>query len=410
MACHPRFRSVGVVKLLTSGVQRAVELSDRIDGRAERGDGSRPGRRDWALVGVLAVLVLAELIVEPLAGDDIDVLWSSLRLVPAAVSIGLLPWRRMIPLAAILVSFTVEAVYVMVANSSEPDLTTTFAGGVAGVVLIYSLCRWAYPRQVVTGAVVTVGIVIVEEVVTGSRFVGALEIVVPWGVIAFAALAMRYRARLKEQENLQIRLEERHGLARELHDTVAHHVSAIAVQAQAAQYVAASDPEAATEAMRSVETIATTALDEMRRMVGILRSEDDRDRTVVALTLDGLADPTGRPRVAMIGVSDLSELSAPIASAVFRIAQESITNARRHSRNVTFVDVELTLGPREVSLLVENDGAPTTRNAGSGYGLIGMSERVEALGGTLHTGPRPASGWAVDVKIPRRRRPDESNQ
>ena len=89
-----------------------------------------------------------------------------------------------------------------------------------------------------------------------------------------------------------------------------------------------------------------------------------------------------------------------MAAALFRIAQESITNARRHSRDVTFVDVAVERHVDRVEMVVDNDGTPTIRNSGSGYGQVGMRERAEVLGGTFESSARPGRGWRTSTSIP----------
>jgi signal transduction histidine kinase len=309
-------------------------------------------------------------------------------------------------LIAVLAAFFAELAFATISRLGDQSAEITTGHGFAGVILIYALCRWLEPRQVMAGlAAISVSAYLGELLHSANQFEN-FSFVVPWMIVAMAALAMRYRARLIEQQHAQVRLTERNTLARELHDTVAHHVSAIAVQAQAAQYVAPTDPQAAADAMKAIETIANNTIDEMRRMVGILRSDDDQARSVVASSLVDLADPDGQPRVTLIGQEELDALPTPIAAAVYRICQESITNARRHSRGATFIDVDVTFDKSTVELLIDNDGAPSNRHSGSGYGLIGMRERVEALGGTLVTGPRPISGWQVQATIPMHRNSD----
>ncbi len=349
--------------------------------------------RDWALAVVLALLTLPFLPFE----DSVPT-WA--HLVPAMVAVAFIPFRRQMPLIAIVSVDVVAAVCLAVALR---DLTVEDAGspaGLAGVLLVYSLCRWATPQHVAIGFVASAATAATVEWSADDLRLDDWLFVVPWLVVGGFALAMRYRARLVDDRNKQIRLTERNALARELHDTVAHHVSAIAVQAQAGQYVAATNPEAAADALRSIEKIANDSIDEMRRMVGILRSDDDHARTVSADSLDVLADPTGRPGVHITGDPRLDDLPAGVGAALFRIAQESITNARRHSRDVTFVDVAVTRHDDVVEMVVDNDGVPTTRNSGSGYGQIGMRERVEALGGTFESEARPAAGWRTSTSIP----------
>jgi signal transduction histidine kinase len=298
------------------------------------------------------------------------------------------------------VTIVTTACVVLAVRGLEVDDVGSPAG-LAALVLFYALSRWSTPLRVGIGLIVSVvGEAIILWVTIGVQ-VNEWILVFPWfAAVAAFALAMRYRARAIAGRYDQVRLAERNSLARELHDTVAHHVSAIAVQAQAGQYVVNSDPGAAAEALRSIEAIANESIDEMRRMVGILRSEDDLARTVAPDTLDVLTAKTGRPTVHVSGDTRLNALPAAVGAALFRIAQESITNARQHSRDVTFVDVTVERHDDHVQMIVDNDGTPTTRNSGSGYGEVGMRERVEALGGTFESSARPGPGWRTATSIP----------
>jgi signal transduction histidine kinase len=104
--------------------------------------------------------------------------------------------------------------------------------------------------------------------------------------------------------------------------------------------------------------------------------------------------------VHLVGNIRLDDLPAGVGAALFRIAQESITNGRRHSRDASFVEVVVTRHDDHVEMVVDNDGTPTTRNSGSGYGQVGMQERVDALGGSFESGPRPGAGWRTATSIP----------
>lgn len=330
--------------------------------------------------------------------DDALPLWA--RIVPAALAVGFVPFRRQVPLIAVTtVSIAVAACVALTLRGSEVADVGSPAG-LADAVLFYALCRWSTPLRIGLGFAVSIAGEVI--VLSASGGVGAEDwtLVLGWFGLAAFALAMRYRARAIAERHEQVRLAERNSLARELHDTVAHHVSAIAVQAQAGQYVIDSNPGAAAEVLKSIESIANDSIDEMRRMVGILRSEDDRTRTVAPDTLEALTVRDGRPIVDVSGDTRLDELPAEVGAALFRVAQESITNARRHSRDVTFVDVAVERDHECVRMIVENDGTPTTRNSGSGYGQVGMRERVEALGGAFESSARPATGWRTSTSIP----------
>jgi len=357
-----------------------------------------PARRgwDWVLTAVAAAAAIGLILLE----QGLP-LWA--RIVPASLAVGFVPFRRHIPLIAVASVSMVTAVAVRIAlhGSEIPDEIGSPGAGLADVVLVYALCRWAKPLHVAVGLIVNLSAAsAIEWQASDLKATEWIFFMLPWFVVLGFALAMRYRARAIAGRYDQVRLAERNALARELHDTVAHHVSAIAVQAQAGQYVVKSNPQAAADVLRSIETIALDSIDEMRQMVGILRSEDQRTRTVAPATLEVLAARDSRPVVHVNGDTRLDELPAAVGAALFRIAQESITNARRHSRNVTFVDVTVERHRDRVEMTVDNDGTPTTRNSGSGYGQIGMRERVEALGGAFKSTARPALGWRTTTSIP----------
>ena len=218
--------------------------------------------------------------------------------------------------------------------------------------------------------------------------------------------AVRYAGELRAEEIAGLRSREREELARELHDTVAHHVSAIAVRAQAGRVVAATRPEAAVEALSVIEEEATRALEEMRSMVGTLREGDGVDlrpqqgvRDLRRLEGDG-AD--GGPRVVV--TIEVDELRPSVDAACFRLAQEAVTNALRHARQATEVQVRVDGDDDHVRVTVVDDGrggaAPTASTPG--FGLVGMAERAKLLGGTFDAGPRPGGGWTVEATLPRR--------
>jgi signal transduction histidine kinase len=205
----------------------------------------------------------------------------------------------------------------------------------------------------------------------------------------------------------EARLSERQRIARELHDSVAHHGSGIAIQAKAAQAVAATDPAAAARAMATVEAQASRTLTEMRAMVGALR-EDDEPGPVAQRGVDDIVRLAGAgyagPRVQVDLAGDLDALNRSTEAGLFRIAQESITNARRHARNASRIAVRIVSAGDEVELTIADDGdpIPASTHTGVGYGLAGMSERAALLGGTFEAGPGPRRGWITRAVLPRR--------
>ena len=176
---------------------------------------------------------------------------------------------------------------------------------------------------------------------------------------ATLAAAVRYWTTSRLRERDQVKLRERAELARELHDTVAHHVSAIAIRAQAGRVVASTNPEAALDALEVIEQEASRALAELRMMVGGLREE--KAATLVpqpgVADLERLARSMGdRPRVEVDLSGDLDDLWPSVEAAVYRIAQESVTNAVRHARHATRIQIRVAGDADCVRLTVSDDG------------------------------------------------------
>jgi signal transduction histidine kinase len=217
-------------------------------------------------------------------------------------------------------------------------------------------------------------------------------------------LALRWRAGERARELDRVRLLEREELARDLHDTVAHHVSAIAIQAQAGIAVAPTAPDAATDALRVIEGEASRTLDEMRAIVRALRREgamaDDAELAPVAGIAELRALANGSGPAVDVRVDGDDALPPAVAATLFRIAQEAVTNARRHARGATRVDVRVRMDTAGVRLDVRDDG-DAAPSASSGYGLTGMAERAALLGGTCSAGPAPGGGWVVTALLPR---------
>jgi signal transduction histidine kinase len=200
-------------------------------------------------------------------------------------------------------------------------------------------------------------------------------------------------------------------LARDLHDTVAHHVSAIAVRAQAGIATAASNPDAADEALRVIESEARLTLGEMRSMVRVLRDTEAGERSPApgAAELEQLGAPNDGVPVSVHITGNVDGVPAPIATAAYRVAQEAVTNARKHAVGATGIDASVTVDAAEVVVRVHDDGQPVARRTGAapGFGLVGMAERAALLGGTCSAGADPTGGWTVLVGLPLDSPPDD---
>ena len=204
--------------------------------------------------------------------------------------------------------------------------------------------------------------------------------------------------------------DERTAMARELHDIAAHHLSGIALMAAAIDRQIDLDPDAAKSSVRQVRQQSTAVLDDLRRLVGLLRTDDDATRSVPSLDAVRELVETRRAGGADVELrtmasndhSPLGEGLGPIAQlALYRIAQESLVNAVTHAPGSAIV-VEIDDRLREaVTLSVTNGPGKGPTNERGGFGLIGMRERAELPGGSLRCGARAGGGWKVQVKIPR---------
>ncbi len=353
--------------------------------------------RDWALVGGLLPLAVLEGVLRP------DLPW---RLFAVAVTAGLAPtllWRRTRPLAMLAICFVVTGVIPIIATGTTLD---TYTLGYM-LLLPYAVVRWGSGREIVAG----LGIMLTAAGLSVLADHAALpDAVGPFAVmLATTSLggAFRYRAGARMRELDQVKLLMREQLARDLHDTVAHHVSAMAIRAQAGLATAASRPDAAAEALRVIEAEAARALDEMRAIVRVLRRDRPAELTPGPriAEIERLAGRGGshHPAVEVEITGDLDGLSPSVESAVYRIAQEAVTNAVRHARRATRVEVRVAADETAVRLCVrdDGDGGATRPAAPPGYGLIGMSERANLLGGTCVAGPDRDRGWAVTAVLPR---------
>ncbi len=354
--------------------------------------------RDWALVGFVVFAALVEFALRS------DLVWPLVALGLALGLAGTLLWRRTHPLAMAALVFG-TLIVLSIATMSADVRSVGLYTSVYVLLVPYALLRWGSGREVILGLPIilvayALGIA-ADYTNVGDSIAGGVFALFP----AVLGALVRYQSSYQANEKQQIKLLEREQLARELHDTVAHHVSAIAVRAQAGRVVAATDPQAAVDSLRIIEEEASRALTEMRLMVGTLREGEEADLAPQRGVADipRLARTAGdSPPVTVELTGTLEDLRPSVGAAVYRLAQESITNALRHARHATRVDVRVYGDDECVQLSVADDGDPHPTGRGwSGYGLIGMNERATLLGGTLEAGPRPDRGWAVTAVLPK---------
>ena len=279
--------------------------------------------------------------------------------------------------------------------------------------LVYGLCLYAVtvrckPRIVAAAAVVTVAAV------------GFLDSgMIPEAVFVLLGVVVRVRRsgarQLAEQERRhsgeRALLEERQRIARELHDVVAHHMSVIAIQAEAAPYKTADPPPELVESFGEIRASALAGLAELRRVLGVLRTggQDTTPQPGLA-DLDALLDSarSGGVSVTVTCSGNPVALSEGVDLSAYRIVQEALSNAMRHAPG-SHVQVDMAYRGDGLALEVRNDVGSRTapvlvgsgdHAVGGGHGIIGMRERAAMLGGSLDAGPTEDGGFQVSAVLP----------
>jgi signal transduction histidine kinase len=285
-----------------------------------------------------------------------------------------------------------------------------YGGGLAGLLVLGAAAvRRVPPRTaavigvagtLVIGAGETVGPVGLYN----HRLVWVLVGATAWSVALAIGLYLRYLDFLHAQALENARREERLDLARELHDVVAHHVTGMVVLAQAARFAGQDRVETLLLALDSIEDAGTGTLSAVRQLVGLLRdpvdAADQLDEPISAL-VQRFSEHGPPVDLRLSGAAASSGWPPHLSGTVYRIVQEALTNIVRHAPGARAVTVSVSQDAEQVTVEVADD-APAQRHHRSenGYGLVGMRERVEALGGELRAGPLPGAGWTVRASLP----------
>lgn len=394
---------------------------------------ARLGRRPWVLDAALGVALAAPFILFPLVASDHKLRERGIVLDLTVADVALtgvcalaLTQARRRPLVALVVTATASLVSIV--GGWDVNLAQV---AVAVALFAFGLAR---PRRhLVTAAVVTSLVLGAAAVVAGllqGHWGGRQNVVLVLWLATAAAIAvssrraamvaLEDRARRAEETREQTALrrvaEDRLRIARELHDVIAHHVAAISVQAGVAEHMVDRDPEAAREAMHHVRTSARSVLSELQSVLGVLRQDESALPTAPAPGLSGLPDLISSARSMGTWVElDLPATTPPLDlaadSAAFRLVQEALTNVRKHAAGAT-ATVRVSASAASVVVTVTNgrpsgaaagSGAvpgPEDVPSGSGLGLLGMRERVLAVGGSLASGPTADGGFRVEAVLP----------
>ena len=329
--------------------------------------------------------------------------------------------RRRGRLRAAVAGLVVAALAVVVARLAHLPGEPSPAMALGLSVLVGSVVR-ALP--VLPACAVAAGGLAVAAGGLTSPSAPALTVLNVLGWLAAVAIGLGPRLLDARREAItdRVRRSERLALARELHDVVAHHVTCVVLQAQAAQVVARKQPEKVASSLSRIEVAGSDALAATRQVVSILRDTGTGTGTGTAPG-SGLLRAAGAPATVPPGPALLRELverfNGPavrlrlpdgepvwpqeVAGTVYRVVQESLTNVSRHAAHARSVTVSVTQDQDAITVEVVDDAdrpaAARSRRPG-GYGLVGMRERLAALGGSLLAGPRPGGGWSVLATVP----------
>jgi signal transduction histidine kinase len=214
---------------------------------------------------------------------------------------------------------------------------------------------------------------------------------------------MRDQRDRAERRAAEIAASERARIARELHDVVAHGMSVVVLQARGGRRMVERDPVRAYRAFDDIELVASQSLDEMRRLLGILRTPEQEAELAPQPKLRELQALVEQARasgaaVDLVVAGSQRELAPAVELSAYRIAQEALTNSIKHAPGST-ARIRIDYQPDDLAIEVTDDG-PGMQGGEGGHGLIGMRERVELFGGTFHAGSEPGGGFAVRAVLP----------
>ncbi|WP_285743962.1 histidine kinase [Lentzea sp. NBRC 105346] len=321
---------------------------------------------------------------------------------PFALVIFVLPaiaWFRPHPLLAVLAALaSVCGVFFNPDRETNWGLVET--ASLFGVLLVTTLRARSWWQAPIVVLVLFAIVVQPWETLTGERAWIFSLILLVIGVALIAVVGyLRLLESARSRQLAAVQAEQRAEFARDLHDFVGHHVTGIVVLAQGARRIVSRDPSAAAQALERIEHAGSEAMTAMRRMVGMLRIDAPIAPLAGISELSDLVTGFG-PQATLSVNGPVDDLPVEVTSSVYRVVMEALTNVRRHALDASFVAVSLDSTDDWVTVRVTNDGkAP--RSEGKGFGLLGLTERVQALGGRIKAGPGIDGGWVVDAAVPR---------
>ncbi len=399
-------------------------------------------RHDWAIDAGIALGIFAASVMPVMAGgfyatNEITLTWVAAAVGSTCMSLSVIA-RRHSPLimmagvtlgalicflgatgpvpALIVVPITAYAV-----ARHVPGRRSRWVLYVGAVGAILGPIQWTFfivPMGAVTEQFYVMGVSFLVEV-----FLCAGAVVTPYAIgrrlhdsqIANeqARMAVWQRQQMeiaaREHRIRSAEVDSRNQIARELHDIVAHSLSVMIVQAEGGRALARKQPEAAAESLDVIAETGREALQEMRRIVGVLRSGPDAERATYAPapSLTDVPDLVRRttPRATLVVHGSVPEVSPTVGLTVYRVVQEALTNFLKHAGPDATAQVEVTYSHARVEVTVSDNGLGAVAGSdGRGFGLRGMAERVQAMGGWLEAGPHAAGGFEVKASLPYQQR------
>jgi signal transduction histidine kinase len=360
---------------------------------------------DGRLQDVLLAIALAiGVVLQVLLDDSFD---ATVVTVAGALAITVpLAWRRVAPLAVVLVFAGASVVQAALEGGVYQQGPPPVAALIAGAVAFYSLGAHTAEREARLGLVAGVLALVATHVLTdrsdpqGYLFAAGLIGLSPW----LAGRVVRGRELRSAALEQAAASEERQRIARELHDVVAHGVVLMVMQAQGARRIFDLDPERAREALGAIETTGQTALTELRHSLGILREDGARADLAPQPTLGDVADLVAEMRSAGLQVElrvegTARELGEGVDRSAYRIVQEALTNTLKHAGLVP-TRVTVSYGADDLTIEVADEGPGPGHDGSNGQGLIGMRERVRLYGGELDARSPNGDGFVVTARFP----------
>jgi signal transduction histidine kinase len=333
--------------------------------------------------------------------------WGAALIVAAA---GALVVRRRFPVTVLAVVFGAVLAYFAIGYANGPIWLIMIAAYVsavfrghrlaAGIVAAAGLITFPWLDYLIRDAAAPSPTALLGLAAWLLVLLGAAEIV------RIRRERIAEAARIEHEETLRRASEERLRIARDLHDALGHHLSLINVQSGVALHLNEDLPEQARTSLAAIRDASKEGLTELRSVLDILRQDGEPAPRAPTSTLERLDDLVSQAAAAGLDVHAQTEgavrpLPFGVDVAAFRIVQESLTNVTRHARGAT-ATVRVSYGERELTVQIDDDGggSPTRGSAGTGKGIVGMRERVGALGGELQAGPRPGGGFRVRARLP----------